>query len=557
MNQTRMRQARIVSGIILFFFLITHFTNHALGLAGLEMMERGGQVFRTFWRFPAVAGILYVAAFAHLVLVVIALFRRSRLDMPIREWLQIVLGFSIPFFMATHVSATLGLHQIFGIQDSYAYVLSSIWIAAPVQGALLSLGLVAAWTHGLLGMHFWLRLKPWYGRAYPWLAAAALALPILALCGFVAGGRDLGWFWDQPGFRDAFLERLNWPGSIGTATAYGMAFNIRVAAGIMLTTLLLYHGWRVLQRRREAHAAFQMTYADGRKVTVANGLTVLEASRAHKIAHASVCGGRGRCSTCRIRVIESATELPDPAEGETGVLKRVGAAPDVRLACQLRPLGNLTISQMFPADVTMAEAFEDGADGAGSERVVAVMFADLRGFTTISESKLPYDVVFLINQYDRAMGQAIEGAGGHVDKFIGDGVMALFGVRSGPEEGCRQALVAAREMGRALTRLNETLAPDLEKPLRMGIGVHVGPVIVGKMGYGQAAGFTVVGDTVNTASRMEGSTKEFGTELVISEAVIKLAGADLSDAEAHDVALRGKDITVAVRTLKAASDLII
>ena len=137
------------------------------------------------------------------------------------------------------------------------------------------------------------------------------------------------------------------------------------------------------------------------------------------------------------------------AAGELKVLQRVGAAPDVRLACQLRPTNNLTVTPLLPAHAQASEGYGQPAYLAGQERMIAVMFADIRSFTGIAETKLPYDLVFFLNSYFAAVGAAIVSSGGIIDKFVGDGVMALFGVESGPEEGCRQALAAAQAMIRA------------------------------------------------------------------------------------------------------------
>jgi adenylate cyclase len=191
----------------------------------------------------------------------------------------------------------------------------------------------------------------------------------------------------------------------------------------------------------------------------------------------------------------------------------------------------------------------------GSEREIAILFADIRGFTALAEGRLPYDVVFVLNRYFSAMGRAIESAGGRVDKFIGDGVMALFGIESGPQTGCREALAAARLMSERLGELSLSLQVELDRPLRIGIGIHCGPVIVGEMGYGKAAAITAIGDAVNTASRLEGLTKEYDCELVISEEIIERAGLDLSEFPRHEIEIRGKREMLAVRTLARAADL--
>ena len=164
-------------------------------------------------------------------------------------------------------------------------------------------------------------------------------------------------------------------------------------------------------------------------------------------------------------------------------------------------------------------------------------------------------MVFVLNRYFNAMGKTIEEAGGRVDKFIGDGVMALFGLESGAAAGARQALEAARTMSVRLEELNRTLEHEIDAPLQIGIGLHLGPVIVGEMGYGPATQLTAVGDAVNTASRLESLCKELGVELVVSEEAVAKARADLSAFPLHEVAIRGRRQPLVVRAVARACDL--
>jgi len=269
-------------------------------------------------------------------------------------------------------------------------------------------------------------------------------------------------------------------------------------------------------------------------------MSVPEASRAAGVPHASVCGGRGRCSTCRVRLGDGAEHLPPPAPDEARVLARIGAGDDVRLACQLRPSHDLAVVPLLPAGAGLQDVRVQVNPGLGVERDIAVLFADLRAFTRMSEGRLPYDVVFLLNQYFKAMGQAVEAQGGRVDKFVGDGIMALFGVEQEPEVACRQALAAAKAMALALERLDAELADDLGEPLRMGIGLHVGPAILGQMGFGRAASLTAIGDTVNVAARLEALTKEFDVQMVVSTRLAEHAGLDLAAFEERRIEIRGR-----------------
>jgi adenylate cyclase len=268
-----------------------------------------------------------------------------------------------------------------------------------------------------------------------------------------------------------------------------------------------------------------------------------------------VCGGRGRCSTCRIRVTQGVEQLPPPAAGEARVLARIGATPGIRLACQVRPTHDLAVVPLLPASAGPAEGQVRINPGQGTEREVAVLFADLRAFTRMAEGRLPYDVVFVLNQYFKTMGVAIEQQGGRIDKFIGDGIMALFGLEHGPEEACLQALRAARAMAGALAELNRRLAHDLREPLQIGIGLHVGPVILGHMGYGRATTLTAIGDTVNVASRLEALTKEFEIELAVSSRLAEAATVDLGGFEERRIEIRGRRRPLRVRLVRDAGAL--
>ena len=327
---------------------------------------------------------------------------------------------------------------------------------------------------------------------------------------------------------------------------------ILVFAGLIVAALAARLVRRVVERRR---GVVHITYPNGRKVQITRGPTVLEASRLNGIPHASVCGGRGRCSTCRIRINEGAEQLEPPSAAEQKVLDRIRVAPNVRLACQVKPNHDLSVTPLLPPNVGPQQGHAKSQSHQGQEQEIVVLFADIRDFTAISETKLSYDVVFILNQYFRAMGEAVEAGGGRVDKFIGDGIMALFGVDAGPRAGCIQAIRAVRRMSAALEDLNTLLAADLPSPLKIGIGVHVGPAIVGEMGYADSTSVTAIGDTVNTASRLESMTKEFGAQLVVSQRVVDLAGIDVQGWPVEERPIRGRTEALTILVVNDARDL--
>lgn len=537
-------RTKLASGLVLFTFLATHLTNHMLGIISLEAMDAGSSVFKFVWRSWPGTILLYLAAVLHPLLALFNWLRRGHYrGIPWQGWVQIVLGICVPPLVVDHIIGTRGLHEAMGLNDSYAYVLIVQFVQEPLIGLRQNILILIAWGHGCIGVYYWLRLKSVSDRIWPALFGAALLLPMLATMGYLSAGRAVLLAMQQPEWLEAFRAGLNWPGPI--ANDFGMrSVDLAYQAMIGLLGIGLFGRLlaALLQRRR---GIVTISYPDGRRFRgLAGSLTVLEASRALGYPHASVCGGQGRCSTCRVRLSGAGVaNLPPPDAAEQKVLDRIKAAPGVRLACQIRPREDVSVMPMLPGGVPTRAAYGTNSYAQGSERRIAILFADLRGFTKLSEGKLPYDIVFVLNQYFKSMGEAVERSGGKLDKFIGDGVMALFGIDEGADEGCRRAVDAARRMAVALAQLNDALKMDLDQKLRIGIGIHCGPAIVGEMGHGSAMHLTAVGDAVNTASRLETATKDFGAELVISAEVAERAGAAALEGmgwQRETVSLRGK-----------------
>ena len=551
MSRSAVRRARLGAAFVLLTYVVLHFLNHALGLVSLAAMEAGRVWFLALWRSVPGTVALYGAIAVHGGLALWLLYDRRTLRMPAWEATQYGLGLLLPALLANHVTATRIAWWQAGTDDRYARVLLAYWVVAPERGAWQALTMVLAWTHACLGLHYWLRFRPWYPRLAAGLFATALLLPAAALAGFVAAGREVIALARTPGWTDALVRETRPPGPAAAAALTREREGFLEAYLVALVAVVVARGGRALWQRRHS---VRIGYPGGRSVTVPRGFTVLEASRAAGIPHASVCGGRGRCSTCRVHVVRGLEGLPPPREAEQRVLARVAAARDVRLACQTRPLRDLEVAPLLaPSVAARATLTADVRQGRESE--IAVLFADLRGFTRMAEHKLPYDVVFLLNRYFEAVGAAITAAGGVTNQFTGDGVMALFGIDDGPAAGSRQALVAARAMVEAVGALSRELASDLPAPLRIGIGVHAGPAVVGQMGWGQSFYLTAVGDTVHVAARLEQATKDYDAELVVSEDVARHAGVDLSGFPRHDLAVRNRAGRVDIRVVASVRAL--
>ncbi len=543
---------RLWSGIVLFAYVTVHLLNHAVVLASVQAADAVMRVVTALWHSLPGTALLYGAFLLHVALTLWALFRRRSLRLTRWEWAQLGLGLSIVPLGMTHIVGTRGAHELFGVNATYLWVLLPMaldpWAAARQTGFLL-----VVWAHGCIGLHFYWRLRPWYLGKLPVLYGAALVIPALALAGVGTGvGKVIELREDTERFRAAF-SATNPPTREAVDRIYALSDAFKLAAAALVIGVFGARRVRTWAARRGGEV--RLSYASGRNVAAHPGLTVLDISRLNGIPHASVCGGRGRCSTCRVRIVgpDSAT-LPPPDAAEQRVLSRFGAPANVRLACQLRPPpGEYRVAPLLPAGAQPSDAYSGTKLSLGGERMIAVMFVDLRGFTAFSEKRLPYDVVFILNRYFRAVGQAVEDAGGRVDKFIGDGVMALFGLDVDGARAARQSLDAARRIALAIGDFNESLTGEIDEPLRIGIGIHAGPAIVGDLGHGRATTLTAIGDTVNTASRLEAQSKDFAAQLVVSQDLLDLAGVKLDVGERHEVEVRGREERLRVHVVKEAA----
>ena len=228
------------------------------------------------------------------------------------------------------------------------------------------------------------------------------------------------------------------------------------------------------------------------------------------------------------------------------MLNRVGAGSDpaIRLACQLRPETDLSFFQIFLPQITAASLRTSSPARIGQERYLVSMFVDMRGSTRLAEKRLPFDTVFIVNRFLGAVSQAVIECGGQPNQFVGDGQLALFGLATDPRTACRQALRAAAMIAANVDELNQFLSHDLREPIRFGIGIHGGEVIIGDIGYRDHMVFTALGDAVNVAARLQDMTKSLACEAIVSEEVRVTAGLpaeDLPPAGSRDPRTRRAD----------------
>lgn len=548
-----LRQVRLASGVVLFAYVLSHFLNHALGNVSLEALAGGVYWHTAFWQFLPVSIVFYAACLVHTALGIWALYERRQFHWKAIEPLQLVLGLTVPALIVAHVIGTRLGQSLYGHEKLYPQVLFLYWVWAPYRIWLMLAVMSVAWIHGCIGLYFWLRMRAFYKRTAPLLLAAAVLIPTLAMLGFYQGGRmvidndSTEWraenITKQMGTRaegqtlDRFTDYF----------LYGYFGLIGIA--------LLARGARTLNERRRG--MISLSYGNGRTVRVPKGLSVLEASLRNNVPHASVCGGRARCSTCRIRIIGDCADLPEPSQREAFVLSRVGTSdPSIRLACQLRPPADLSFFQLFLPQSTPADGHDSNPTRIGQERYLVSMFVDMRGSTKLAEKRLPFDTVFIVNRFLGAVSQAVLESGGMPNQFVGDGMLALFGLSSSRRDACRQAIKAAALIAANVEELNKFLEHDLREPIRFGVGINGGDVIVGDIGYRDHMVFTALGDPVNVAARLQDMTKSLSCEVVISDEVRSTAGLAADLLPQHEVAIRGRNEPMIVRSVTHAHTLL-
>lgn len=272
----------------------------------------------------------------------------------------------------------------------------------------------------------------------------------------------------------------------------------------------------------DREAPVTLHFIGDKDVQTTSNVTILTASLGAGIPHTHICGGRARCSTCRVLVVDGAARCRPRNEAEERLARVKGFSPEVRLACQTTAIGDVTLRRLVLDDADIQTAIREGRTDSmdsGREADVTVLFCDIRSFTMFAERALPYDVIHILNRYFETIGGVIDRHGGYIDKYIGDGIMAVFGLdRTAVADHARLAVSAARDLVRALPAFNEYLKTHFNHEFSVGVGIHTGTAILGSLGFHKKKEFTALGDTVNTASRIESLNKESGTTILVSGA---------------------------------------
>jgi class 3 adenylate cyclase/nitrite reductase/ring-hydroxylating ferredoxin subunit len=269
--------------------------------------------------------------------------------------------------------------------------------------------------------------------------------------------------------------------------------------------------------------------------------TLLEAALRSGVTWAHACGGRAKCSTCRIWVVDGLDACSQRTAAETSMAERLGFTDEVRLACQLKPQGELCVRRLVldETDLMMCSQLDRAvATRAGESKNVTILFSDVADSTSISERLSPYDLLYLLNRYFVQVGDIIERNGGFIDRFIGDGVMAIFGIEDQPNAPLR-AVNTALQILAAADQMKPYFAAMYEVEFDIRIGLHYGQAVIGSLGSIGHERVTAIGDVPNVASRIEAANKETGTRLLISQALYNEVEDGVEVADFVRVLLRG------------------
>ena len=558
-----LKRLRLYSGIILFFYALTHLLNHSINILSLETASYIKEnIFRAIWKSYVGSVLLYGSFIIHIPLGLLSIITRKSFRITLKEWLQILFIILALYVFVQHVAGTYILTRSFDSELPYSVLFSAMLMkpeeltASTVMFSLMTLFI---WVHGSIGMHTALTYKfKSYQSNFKKIMAVYIGVPILGIFGFWAGLKEqsLSTTFSMTQGNDDFLissilEHV--PVEAFSVIEPIEALTLKYYP-IFLLAIIFLATFNVI--RTKYFGRLQITYPNGVTVKIPKGTTILEASKSAGIPHKSVCGGRGRCTTCRIKVVSHEGNLPKAGVHELRAINKASLGDSIRLACQLQPNSDLTVTPLLDPKNEF-DVVGKAQELSGKEQETVILFVDLRNFTKLSEQNLPYDVVYILNKYYAACGQVIEENNGRLDKFIGDGVMAIFDSLNTMEQNCKSALRSASQISEQISSLSLETDEEFAAELKCGMGIHAGQSIVGMMGYGEAVSRTAIGDNVNIASRLEQMTKQYKAELVISKFVADNAKLDISKLKTEKVEIRGRDEPLDVISIENAALLFV
>ena len=274
------------------------------------------------------------------------------------------------------------------------------------------------------------------------------------------------------------------------------------------------------------------------------GSTIPRATLGERIRYTHVCGGNGRCSTCRVYIPEGLENCLPRNEKEQQIAHKLGFPEHIRLACQTKIRGDITIKRAvideLDIEIILKQIGDETGTYFGKEIEIAALFFDIENYTVLAETYPAYDVVHMLNRYYQTMNKIIEDHDGVISDVAGDGILALFGVLRKKPNHTWDAVCAVREMQKALIRFNDYLEKMYGLSFRARAGISFGKAIIGNFDTGQMSKISAIGDIVNLASRVEAANKNLGTSLLLSESAMKQINGKVPRHIVHSTRLKGK-----------------
>ena len=247
------------------------------------------------------------------------------------------------------------------------------------------------------------------------------------------------------------------------------------------------------------------------------GETILQTASRNGIPHVAACGGEGKCTTCRLLILDGIDNCSPETDAEVSLKAKAHTTEEFRLACQTTVNGDIVVRRLVLNKEDIESVSEKGVSGRlGETKKIAILFSDIRGFTPFSEKLTPYDVVFILNRYFNRMVKSVESNHGTVDNYIGDGMVAIFGLHN-ESDPAKHAVRAALDMCAEMDDMKPYLKTMYGQDFDIGVGIHWGEAVVGDIGAGKSKRFTAIGDAMNFASRVESANKQFQSRVLISE----------------------------------------
>jgi len=225
---------------------------------------------------------------------------------------------------------------------------------------------------------------------------------------------------------------------------------------------------------------------DNKKILTKENETILEVAQQSNIPLTHVCKGNARCSTCRIQIVEGIENVSPRTELEEDIAVQMDFSSDIRLACQSKIIGDMTVRRLLldDEDIELTNLLVTDAKSnlVGVEKHVLILFSDIRGFTSLSEMLLPYDVVHVLNRYFHMMNKVVIKHGGSIINYMGDSFIALFEIKAKEQDMLRGVMASLEMLDVVHKRFQPYIKKLFDKDFKIGIGLHYGLVVAGTIG---------------------------------------------------------------------------